>query len=95
MLYLSKDSNEYSKITGGSTLSNIAKLTAYDDSIDSSTSETERKKSEVLWKVKLNDSKVEYVAERGSKKMLLATFKDTYTNKLKHHIKICTGVSYY
>ena len=95
MLYLSQDPNEYSTITSGSTLEKIGKITAYDDSIDSSSSEADRKKAEASWKVKLNDSKVEAAAERGAKKMLLSTFKDTYTNKLKHPIKIYAGVSYY
>ena len=45
--------------------------------------------------MKLNDSKVEAAAECGAKKILLLTFKDTYTNKLKHSIKICVSVSYY
>ena len=75
ILYLSQDPNEHSTITGGLTLSKIGKLTAYDDSIDSSASEAERKKAEVLWKVKLNDSKAESTAERGAKKMLLATLR--------------------
>ena len=54
-----------------------------------------RKRAEVVWKVKLNDSKVEAAAERGAKKMLLATFDDTYTNKLKHPIKLYAGVTYF
>ena len=95
MLYLSQDPNEYSTITGESTLEKIGKITACDDSIDSSASEADRKKAEASWKVQLNDSKVESAAERGAKKMLLSTFKDTCTNKLKHPIKIYAGVSYY
>ena len=74
MLYLSQDPNEYSTITGGSTLEKNGKITAYDDSIESSTSEADRKKAEASWKVKLNDSKVESAAERGAKKILLSTF---------------------
>ena len=95
MLYLSQDLSEYSTITGGSTLDKIRKITAYINSIVSTTTETNRKKAEASWKVKLNNSNVEAAAERGAKKMLLLTFKDTCTNKLKHPIKICAGVSYY
>ena len=92
MLYLSQDPSEYGTITGGYALTNIGTLSAFDDSIDSSNSDAERKKAEVLWKVRLNDSKVESVAESGAKKMLLATFNDTCSNKLKHPIKIYAGV---
>ena len=53
MLYLSQDPNEYSTITGGSTLTNIGTLSAYDDSVDPINSDTERKRAEVLWKAKL------------------------------------------
>ena len=95
MLYLSQDPSEYSTITEGSTLTKIGPLAAYDSTIDASASDAERKKAEVLYKVKLNDSKVEAAAERGAKKMLLATFDDTYTNKLKHSIKLYAGVTYF
>ena len=93
MLYLSQYPSEYGTITGGSTLTNIVTLSAYDGSIDSSDSDAELKKTEVLWKVRLKDSTVEAAAERGAKKMLLATFDDTHTNKLKHSIKLHAGVS--
>ena len=95
MLYLSQYPNEYGTITGGSKLTNVGTLLAYDDSIDSSNSDAERKKAEVLWKVKLNDSKVEAATERRAKKMLLETFDDTYAKKLKYPIKIYAGVSYF
>ena len=94
LLYLSQDPTEYNTLTG-STLSKIGALAAYDDSIDPAGTEASRKKSEVLWKVKLNDSKVEAAAERGAKKMLLTVFDDTYTNKLKHPIKLYAGVTYF
>ena len=87
MLYLSQDPSEYSTITGGSTLINIGTISACDNSIDSSNSDAERKKAEALWKVKLNDSEVEAETERGAKKMLLSTFNDAHTNKVKHPIK--------
>ena len=58
MLYLSQDPTEYSALTGGSTLTKIGILAAYDDSIDASASDAEIKRAEVLWKVKLNDSKI-------------------------------------
>ena len=74
MLYLSQDPSEHSTLTGGSTLTNIVTISACDDSLDSSNSDAERKKSKSLWKVKLNDSKVESASERGAKKMLLETF---------------------
>lgn len=93
MLYLSQDPSEHGAITGGSALSKIGPLAAYDSAIDASASDAERKKAEVLCKVKLNDSKVEAAAERGAKKMLLATFDDTCTNKIKHPIKLYAGVS--
>ena len=54
-----------------------------------------RKRAEVVWKVKLNESKVEAAAERGAKKILLSTFDDTFTNTLKHPIKLCAGVTYF
>lgn len=95
MLYLSKDPSECSMLTGGSTLTRIGNLSACDANIDANASDAERKKAEVLWKVKLNDSNIEATAERGSKKMLLATFQDTYANKLKHSVKLYAGVSYY
>ena len=53
-----------------------------------------KKKAEVVWMLKLNDSKVEASAEGGTKKLLLATFDDSYTNKLKHPIKLHAGVTY-
>ena len=87
MLYLSQDPNEYSTITDGSTLSNIGILSAYDDSIDSSNSDAERKKVQSLLKVRLINIKVESASERGAKKMFLATFNDAYTNKLKYPIR--------
>ena len=95
MLYLSQDPSEYGIITGGSILRNIVILSAYDDSVDSSDSDAERKKGEVLWKVSLNDSKVEAGTggECGAKKMLLATFDDMHTKKLRHSIKLHAGVS--
>ena len=46
----------------------------------------------MAWKVKLNDSKVGAAAERGAKKMLLATFDDSCTNKLNHPIKLHASV---
>ena len=96
MLYLSQNPSDYRNLTGGSTLTKIGTLPAHDNSIDlTSSSDAERKKAEVLWKVKLNDSKVEAAAERGAKKMLLNTFDDTHTNKLKHAVKLYAGVSYY
>ena len=95
MLYLSQDATEYGTITGRSTLTNIGTLSAYDDSTCSSNSDTERKKAEVLWKVRLNHSKVEVATEREAKKMLLATFDETYTNKLTHPIKLYAGVSHF
>ena len=54
-----------------------------------------RKWAEVLWKVKLNDSKVEAAAERGAKTILIATFDDTYSNKLMHPFKLYAGVAYF
>ena len=54
MLYLNQDPNKYSFITGGLTLSKIGALAVYNTSIGSTTSDAERKKAEVLWKVKLN-----------------------------------------
>ena len=95
MFYLSQDPSEYGNITGGSTLTKMGKLSAYDDSINSSNLDAERKKAEVLWKDRLNDSNVEVAAERGAKKMLLVTFYVTYTNKLRHHINLYSGVSYF
>ena len=94
LLYLSQDASKHNAIAG-SRLSKIGTLDAYNSSIDPQASETEHKKSEAVWKVKVNDSKVESAAERGAKKMLLAVFKDTCTNKLKHLIKLCAGVSYF
>ena len=77
MLYLSQDPSEHGNITGGSTLTNIGTLSAYDDSIYSSNSDAERKKAEVSWKVRLNNSKIEAEAEHGAKKMFLAIFACT------------------
>ena len=88
MLYLSQDPSECGTITGGSTLTNIRTLSDHADSIDSSDSNAECKNAEVLWKVRLNFRKVEAAVESGSKKMLLATFNDTYTSKLKHSIEL-------
>ena len=48
ILYLSQDLSKYNSITGGSILSKIRALAAYDTSIDSITSDAERKKAEVL-----------------------------------------------
>ena len=76
-------------------MSKIGALAACDTSIGSTTSDAEREKAEVLWKVKLNDSKVEAAAEDGTKKMLLTTFNDKYVNKLKHLVKLYTRVTYY
>ena len=95
MIYLSQDPSECITIVGESMLTKIGTLSSYDDSIDSSNSDAERKKEELVWKVKLNDSKVESAAERGAKKILLETFNYTYTNKLKHPIKTHAGVSYF
>ena len=44
--------------------------------------------------MKVNVSKVEASAERGAKKFLLSTFDDSYTNKLKHPIKLYAGITY-
>ena len=87
ILCLSQDPSDYSTLTGGSSLTKIESLTAYDRSVNSNATDAERKKAEVIWKVKLNDSKVEAAAERGAKKMLLSTFEDVHTNKLKHPVK--------
>ena len=91
--YLGQDAGKCNTLTGSS-FSKIGKLAAYDSRIDSSGTETDRKKAEAIWKVRLNDSKVEAAAERGAKKMLLSVFDDACTNKLKHHIKTYAGVSY-
>ena len=65
-------------------LTNISTLLAHDNSINLMGSKATQKKVEVLWKIKLNNSKVEAAAERGVKKMLLSFFDNTCTNKLKH-----------
>jgi len=54
-----------------------------------------KKKAEAQWDIRVNDSKVEATAERGVKTMLLTVFDDTYTNKLKHPIKLYAVVSYF
>ena len=94
MLYLSQDPSQFYGLTG-SNLTKIGSIAAYDDTIDVDETELVRKRAEVVWKVKVNDSKVEAAAERGAKKMLLTTFDDSYTNKLKHPIKLHAGVSYF
>ena len=94
LLYLGQEASNYNSITGSS-LTKIGKIEAYDSTIDSSGTETDRKKAEAIWKVRLNDSKVEAAAERGAKKMLLSAFQDTYTNKLKHPVKIYARVTYF
>ena len=48
-----------------------------------------------MWKVKLNGSKIEAATKRGGKKILLATFDETYANNLKHSINLYAGVTYF
>ena len=79
-MYLSEYLREYNTLIG-LTLINISTLAAYDNNIDIMATEALHKKAEVLWKVKLNESKVEAATKRGAKKMLLSVFTDIYTNK--------------
>ena len=74
MLCLSQDLRECGTVTSSSALASIGVLSAFDDSIDSSESDAERKKVEVLWKVRLNDSKAESASERGAKKVDVSYF---------------------
>jgi len=85
---------EYNSISRSS-LSKIGKLPTYNTNIDDAATEAVRKKGEAQLNVRVNDSKVEAAAERGAKTMLLTMFDDTHTSKLKHPIKLYTGVSYF
>ena len=93
MLHLSQDPSKYS-VLNGSNMSKIGAVAACDNGIDSDAIYLEIKRAEVVWKVKLNDSTVKATSERGTKKMLLATFDDSCTNKLNHPIKLYAGVTY-
>ena len=62
MLYLSQEPSKYNALTG-SNVTKIGKIAACDDNIDANATELERKRAEVVWKVKVNDSKVEAAAE--------------------------------
>ena len=95
ILCLRQDVSCYSTITGGSTLTKIGSIASYDRSIDKDANSSERIRAEVTWKVKINDSKVEASAESAAKKIMLATFDDAYANRLKHHIKLCSGITYF
>ena len=76
-------------------MSRIGTIAVHDNNIDANATDLERKRAEVVWKVKVNDSKVEAAAERGAKKCLISTFDDSYTNKLKHPIKSYAGITYF
>ena len=56
MLYLSQDPSQYHGLTG-SNLKRIGSIAAYDETIDVDATELVRKRAEVVWKVKVNDSK--------------------------------------
>ena len=92
MLYLSQDPSKHGTTTGRTAFTKIGTLSACNDSVDSSNSCSEHKNVEALCKFILNDSKVEASAEHRAKKMLIATFDDTQTKKLKHPIKLCAEV---
>ena len=66
MLHLSQDPSKHSALTG-SNLSKICAIEAYDNDIDADATDLVRKRAEVVWKMKLNVSKVEAAAERGTK----------------------------
>ena len=57
MLYLSQEPSKHSDITG-SNLFKIGAIVAYDNDADEDATDLLRKRAEVLWKGKLNDSKV-------------------------------------
>ena len=88
MLCLSQNASKCITITSGSALTKIGLLEVCNDSIVVGTVDGGRNKVEVKWKVILNDSKVEVIGERGAKKILLSTFNNTCTNKLKHPVKL-------
>ena len=48
-------------------MSKIGAIASCDNDIDVEATDLERKKDEVLWKVKLNDSKVEAASELGGR----------------------------
>ena len=93
MLYLSQDTSKYYALTGSNT-SKIVAISACDNEIDAEATYLERKRAELLWKVKINNSKLEAAAGRGAKQLLLATFDASYTNTLKYPIKLHAGVTY-
>ena len=76
-------------------MSKTSYCAAYNNSIDPTSSEAAYKKEELLQKLKLNNSKLEAVAEKGAKKIFLSVFTDTHTSKLKYPIKYHIGVLYY
>ena len=47
----------------------------------------------MIWKVRLNERKVEVVSECGAKNVMLATFDSEYTSKLKNSISLHAGTS--
>lgn len=68
MMCLTQDHSTYSALTEGSKWTKIGSIAAYKNSIDAEATDLERKRGEVMWKAKLNDSKVKASTEWGTKK---------------------------